>query len=203
MMISPAPGRTISSGWGWRRHPVTGRRSLHRGLDFAGQFTVRAAAAGQVVENAFDAAGYGYFLTIEHNPNLRTRYAHAANRPALQIGTSVPARAPLFVSGSTGLSTGNHLHFEVLRRIAGLWVRVNPAPYLLPPTPTPTPLGADPMNTWSIVLHKSGRNQALYLIGEGRIQPITATAAKELGIKRRTVTDAGMDAIRRQLQIGL
>lgn len=192
----PAPGQELTSPFGPRIHPFTQQPSLHLGIDWGGRFTVLAAGAGRVVEDAYEPTRYGNLIRIEHTPTLRTLYAHGAHRSPLDVGDTVRAGTPIFTSGSTGVSTGDHLHFGVYKLIDGVWVAVDPAPYLSQP---PILQGAV-MNTWSIILHKSGRNRALYLLGEGRLQLITETTAKELGLKRRTVGDAGMTAIRAQLK---
>jgi hypothetical protein len=140
-LTTPAPGRPITSSYGWRTHPVTGRRTFHRGIDFGGTFPVLAASDGTVIENAFAAAGLGYFVGIQHTPRLRTYYGHGAARSKLTIGQTVRDGDDIYTSGSTGLSTGPHLHFEVrVRNWLGVWVPVDPAPYLTSrPNPNPAP----------------------------------------------------------------
>lgn len=130
----PAPDRPITSPYGPRRHPVTGKETLHRGDDFGGSFNVLAAADGVVVANGFEAGGYGYYLILEHDFGtfrLRTLYAHGERRSKHEIGDRVAAGAVIFRSGSTGLSTGNHLHFEVHERDQfGRWRAVPPARHM-------------------------------------------------------------------------
>lgn len=193
-MLSPAPGRPLTSPFGPRISPITGEYVLHAGVDFGGTFPVLAAASGTILDYGYSAV-YGHWVLIEHSATLRTFYAHGAAATGWQRGDAIDAGAVVFTSGSTGWSTGDHVHFEVRVLRGGVWTPVDPEPYLNPTTIT---LGAL-MNNWSIVLHKSGRNQAFYLIGEGRIKPISQSAVKELGLKRRTVGDAGMAAIREQL----
>ena len=139
-LSSPAPGRPISSPYGMRRHPVTGKWKLHGGIDFAGTFTVLAAGDGTVVSHAFDATGLGWYVGIEHTPTLRTYYGHGENRARISVGQPISEHDPIYTSGETGLATGPHLHFEVrVRNWLGIWVRVNPAPYLTaPPAPKPS-----------------------------------------------------------------
>lgn len=140
-LTTPAPGRQITSPFGWRRHPVTGKRSHHGGIDIGGTFPVVAAGDGKVVSNAFDAGGLGYYVGIQHTSRLRTYYGHGKARSKVVVGQDIRDDDEIYISGSTGLSTGPHLHFEVrVRNWLGIWVRVNPAPYLTAaPKPKPTP----------------------------------------------------------------
>ena len=98
----------------------------HKGMDLAADrgTGIYAAAAGTVVSSGFDGA-YGYSVVIDHGNGLRTRYAHAS---ALKVakGAAVEQGDLLALVGSTGNSTGNHLHFEVLVNET----RVDPAPYI-------------------------------------------------------------------------
>lgn len=98
----------------------------HKGMDLAADrgTGIYAAAAGTVVSSGFDGA-YGYSVVIDHGNGLRTRYAHAS---ALKVakGAAVEQGDLLALVGSTGNSTGNHLHFEVLVSET----RVDPAPYI-------------------------------------------------------------------------
>lgn len=103
----------LSSSYGWRRHPFNGRLSMHEGLDFSAPTgTPIRAAAGGVVRTVAKHSGYGNMVEIDHGDGLMTRYAHAqvilVSEGALVIRGQVIARV-----GSTGLSTGPHLHFEV------------------------------------------------------------------------------------------
>lgn len=138
-LSNPAPGRPVTSPFGPRRHPITGKQTVHRGDDFGGSFDVLAAADGVVVVNGFEAGGYGYYVIVEHNlggVRLRTLYAHGAHRSKHEVGQPVVAGEVIFRSGSTGLSTGNHLHFEVHEKDQfGRWRAVNPAPYINGATP--------------------------------------------------------------------
>jgi len=107
----------LSSSFGWRRHPVSGRRSMHEGLDFAAPHgTAIYAASGGVVTVASTQSGYGKTIEIEHGNGLMTRYAHASSID-VQVGDLVEKGQLIGKVGSTGRSTGPHLHFEV--RMAG------------------------------------------------------------------------------------
>lgn len=105
----------VSSHFGHRADPFTGRRAFHRGIDFAGPAgsQVIAVAAG-VVTLAEDEPGYGRTLEITHGNGYMTRYGHNASL-LVQVGDTVQKGQPIALIGSTGRSTGPHLHFEVLR----------------------------------------------------------------------------------------
>lgn len=105
----------ISSGYGYRTDPVTGGKEFHGGIDFAGQqgLEVRAVAAG-VVTWSGKRWGYGNMVEINHGNGYLTRYAH--NRANLvSLGEKVDKNQPVALLGSTGRSTGPHVHFEVVQ----------------------------------------------------------------------------------------
>ncbi|RTZ44756.1 M23 family metallopeptidase [Candidimonas sp. SYP-B2681] len=107
----------LSSSFGWRRNPVTGRHAMHEGLDFAApKGTPIHAASGGVVTEAGYRPDYGKLVEINHGNGLLTRYAHAS---AINVkrGDLVEKGHLIARVGSTGRSTGAHLHFEV--RMAG------------------------------------------------------------------------------------
>lgn len=107
----------LSSSYGWRRNPVTGRLAMHEGLDFAAPSgTLILAASGGVVLEAKSYPGYGNMVEIDHGDGLVTRYAHASTLMVKQ-GQLVERGQPVARVGSSGRSTGPHLHFEV--RLAG------------------------------------------------------------------------------------
>lgn len=108
-----AGSRDISSGFGWRSHPLTGMPNLHEGLDLtvpAGS-AILAAASGQVVKAGWHG-GYGMLVEIAHGRSLITRYAHAQ---AIHVrrGDWVGQGQMIAEVGSTGHSTGPHLHYEI------------------------------------------------------------------------------------------
>lgn len=106
-----------SSSYGWRRHPITGRHTMHEGLDFAApRGTPIRAASGGVVTEARYVPGYGKMVEINHGNGLVTRYAHASSI-SVKLGELVARGQQVARVGSTGRSTGAHLHFEV--RVAG------------------------------------------------------------------------------------
>ena len=109
----PATGR-FTSGFGWRRDPVIpGRWEFHRGIDIANSWgtPVYAAATGKVVWTGWNG-GYGYTIIIDHENGIRTMYAHLA-KILVKVGQEVKKGEQIAEMGSTGRSTGSHLHFEV------------------------------------------------------------------------------------------
>ncbi|MDX3904962.1 MAG: M23 family metallopeptidase [Pigmentiphaga sp.] len=124
--VMPVTHGYNGSSFGWRVDPFTGTRSLHEGIDFvAPSGTPIVAAAGGVVQAAEYHAGYGYMIDVDHGNDLVTRYAHAS-RLLVKPGDLVKRGQRIALVGSTGRSTGSHLHFEV--RLGG--VAVNPNNFL-------------------------------------------------------------------------
>jgi murein DD-endopeptidase MepM/ murein hydrolase activator NlpD len=104
----------VGSGFGFRSDPFTGRAALHTGLDFpADAGTPITAAAGGVVRSAEPHPAYGNLLEIDHGNGLTTRYAHTS-RIHVKPGDLVKRGQLIAAVGTTGRSTGSHLHFEVL-----------------------------------------------------------------------------------------
>ncbi|MFT3664431.1 M23 family metallopeptidase [Piscinibacter sp.] len=104
----------IGSGFGFRSDPFTGRSALHTGLDFPTEVgTAIMAAAGGVVRTAEMHPAYGQMIEIDHGNGLVTRYAHAS-RLLARVGDIVKRGQKIAQVGTTGRSTGPHLHFEVL-----------------------------------------------------------------------------------------
>lgn len=124
--VMPADIHMISSGFGYRRDPFTGGAAMHKGLDFRGPVgaPIHAAAAGRV-SFVGRKSGYGKVVEITHGNGLTTRYAHMS-KFAAELGQRVAAGDVIGAIGSTGRSTGPHLHFEV--RINNR--AVNPRPFL-------------------------------------------------------------------------
>ena len=121
-LVNPWPeGRKINarSRFGYRVHPITGRRTFHHGVDVAGRFPVTAAADGVVSKVSWNATGGGHVCIIDHG-DIVTVYYHGAHRTALKVGQRVKAGDFIYTSGTTGASTGDHLHFET-RRPGGRW----------------------------------------------------------------------------------
>lgn len=121
--VMPVSQGYNASSFGWRVDPITGTRSLHEGIDFtAPQGTAIVAAAGGVVQVAEYHAGYGYMIDLDHGNDLYTRYAHTS-KLLVKAGDLVKRGQKIALVGSTGRSTGAHLHFEV--RISGVAVDPN------------------------------------------------------------------------------
>lgn len=105
----------ISSSYGMRRHPILGYRRMHSGVDFrAGYGTPIRAATSGVVKYAGRKGGYGKFVKIAHGRGLATGYAHMS-RISVSSGARVKRGQIIGYVGSTGLSTGPHLHYEMYR----------------------------------------------------------------------------------------
>jgi murein DD-endopeptidase MepM/ murein hydrolase activator NlpD len=103
-----------SSNFGWRLDPFTGQRAMHEGVDFVAEHgTAIKAAAGGIVAYSDIHAGYGNMIEVDHGNGLVSRYAHASKR-LVKEGDVVLRGQKIGEVGSTGRSTGPHLHFEVL-----------------------------------------------------------------------------------------
>jgi murein DD-endopeptidase MepM/ murein hydrolase activator NlpD len=114
--LVPTQGRR-SSNYGYRIDPVTKRkRSFHRGIDFAAPTgtPIKAAASGIVHRSEYNRNGYGHLVVIKHENDLATYYAHQSKR-LVRKGQKVSKGQIIGKVGSTGRSTGPHLHFEVRR----------------------------------------------------------------------------------------
>ena len=112
-------GRPVRNGWisstyGYRVHPISGRREFHNGIDFAGKANtfVRAVASG-VVTWSGTRWGYGNMVEINHGSGYLTRYAHNKENLAA-LGQKVTKGEAIALLGSSGMSTGPHVHFEVI-----------------------------------------------------------------------------------------
>ncbi len=123
----PAPSYTyISSPYGYRIHPVYGNQRFHSGLDLAapGGSPILAAADGTVRFAGWNG-GYGYCVIIDHGSGIQTLYGHSS-KLLVSAGQSVSRGETIALVGTTGTSTGNHLHFEVLNNGS----TTDPMPYL-------------------------------------------------------------------------
>ena len=120
----PVPGFAINSRFGLRRLGGEQEARMHKGVDIAAPTgsTVFAAAEGEVIRIGHDPVGYGNFIEMRHPNGLTTLYGHLS-RIDVASGDRIGARERIGLVGSTGYSTGPHLHFEVRRAGA----QVNPA----------------------------------------------------------------------------
>ncbi len=118
LLRTPINGARISSGFGLRRHPILGYSKMHKGTDFAAAkgTPIMAAGNGTIAYMAVKG-GYGNYVQIKHNSEYSTAYGHASrfNRK-FRVGSKVKQGDIVAYVGSTGRSTGPHLHFEVLYR---------------------------------------------------------------------------------------
>ncbi|MCR4790722.1 MAG: M23 family metallopeptidase [Treponemataceae bacterium] len=105
----------ISSNWGWRKNPFSGKRSFHGGIDMASNqgTTVYAALAGKVTKVGEDRI-YGKFVEVAHHSGYKTLYAHLS-KITCSRGQYVSTSTKLGEVGTTGMSTGNHLHFAIYK----------------------------------------------------------------------------------------
>lgn len=123
----PLDGSRMSSSYGMRDHPVLRQRRRHNGVDLAAPTgTPIYATADGIVGRADWFSSYGLYVSIDHGADLETRYAHMS-RLAVAQGERVKKGDVIGYVGSTGRSTGPHLHYEV--RVDG--VAVNPIPYMV------------------------------------------------------------------------
>ena len=124
LLRTPIDGAKLTSSFGNRRHPVLGYSAMHRGVDFgAVEGTPIQAAGTGTIEQVGPNGNYGKYIRIRHNPEFATAYAHLSRFAGdLRIGGRIKQGEIIGYVGSTGLSTGPHLHYEVIRRGA----QVNP-----------------------------------------------------------------------------
>lgn len=130
LLRTPIDGARMSSGFGMRQHPVLGYSTFHKGIDFAAPTgtPIRAAGSGEI-EKASVFGAYGNYVRIRHNKEFSTAYAHLSRyRSGIKPGTKVKQGDIIGYVGSTGRSTGPHLHYEILRG----GTQINPAKVNLP-----------------------------------------------------------------------
>ena len=138
----------VTSGFGWRVHPLTGTRRFHSGVDLGAAYgtPVLAALAGQVVAADFDG-GYGLRVLVQTQVGdqvVQTLYAHLSG-VSVQVGQVVQPGQPLGFVGSSGATTGPHLHFELRELIDGQWSSVDSQPLL------PASLQTGDRTAWSLL----------------------------------------------------
>lgn len=116
LMRTPIDGARLASGFGLRRHPVLGYTKMHKGVDFAASRGTPIMAAGNgVVVKASPYGSYGNYIQIRHNSTYSTAYAHMnAYAKGMRVGARVKQGQIIGYVGTTGRSTGPHLHYEVL-----------------------------------------------------------------------------------------
>lgn len=116
LMRTPVDGARMSSGFGMRKHPVLGYNKMHKGVDFAAPIGTPIYAAGDgVLEEVGRKGAYGNYIRVRHTSSLKTAYAHMHKfAKGMRKGTRVQQGEVIGYVGSTGRSTGPHLHFEVV-----------------------------------------------------------------------------------------
>lgn len=125
LMKTPIDGARLSSGFGMRKHPVLGYSKMHKGVDFAAATGTPIYAAGDgVVEKAGPFSSYGNYVLIRHTGSYKTAYAHMSRyAKGMRAGKRVKQGEVIGYVGTTGRSTGAHLHYEVL--VSGRQVNPN------------------------------------------------------------------------------
>ena len=125
LLKTPINGARISSGFGARRHPILGYTKIHKGIDFAAPTGTPIFAAGSGTITYYGVkGGYGNFVQIRHNKDYSTAYGHASRFvKKLRVGSQVKQGDVVAYVGTTGRSTGPHLHYEIILK----GKQVNPA----------------------------------------------------------------------------
>lgn len=158
---NPGKGQQRRSPFGMRKHPISGVWRMHNGIDYGGEFKVKAAQDGIVLRKGANMStknGFGHSLTIDHGSGIRTLYAHGKHASSFKVGDRIKRGDLVFISGTTGASTGVHLHFEV--HLNGK--PVDPEPYYVSNGITPVvpvfttgKLDRETWRRWQAVLKKS------------------------------------------------
>ncbi len=130
ILKTPIDGARISSSFGMRKHPISGFNKMHKGVDFAAPIGTPAYAGGNgVIEMVGVNGGYGKYIRIRHNNEYKTAYAHLNSyRKGISKGVRVNQGEVIGYVGSTGRSTGPHLHYEIIYQNK----KVNPLKLKLP-----------------------------------------------------------------------
>lgn len=157
---------------------------MHHGIDFGGSFNVLSAGDGIVTHIGWSPRGGGHVVIIKHASNLYTVYYHGAHRTPLKKRDRVKAGDFIYRSGTTGASTGNHLHFE--SRTSRLWGRtVDPLPLIEGTAPVPVAptllkvdgrMGRNTWKAWQVVLKDSWGYRGII---DGRPGPMTYSAIQK------------------------
>jgi murein DD-endopeptidase MepM/ murein hydrolase activator NlpD len=132
LMRTPVDGARLSSGFGMRRHPILGYSRMHKGVDFAAPSgtPIYAAGSGRVV-SAGRNGGYGNYIRLRHTTEYSTAYGHLSRfASGVRAGQRIRQGQVIGYVGTTGRSTGPHLHYEVLRNDS----QINPLSVKQPPT---------------------------------------------------------------------
>lgn len=173
LMKTPINGARISSNFGNRRHPISGYTRLHKGTDFAAPTGTPIYAAGHgTVQRASWNGGYGNYIRIKHASGYETAYAHLSRYASgLRSGKRVRQGDVIGYVGSTGASTGPHLHYEV-------WVNGKAVNAMSLKLPTGRKLADDPQVLDEFMLHRTGID-ALRMAHSG---PMVAASLQEAAV---------------------
>ena len=116
ILKTPLDGARLSSTFGMRKHPISGFNKMHKGIDFAAPKGTPVYAGGNgVIERAGRNGGYGNYIRIRHNNEYKTAYAHLSGfKKGISKGVRVNQGEVIGYVGSTGRSTGPHLHYEII-----------------------------------------------------------------------------------------
>ena len=130
LLKTPIDGARLSSNFGMRKHPILGYNKLHKGVDFAAKNGTPIYAGGNgVIEFAGNNGGYGKYIRIRHNNEYKTAYAHLSKfNKGITKGARVNQGNIIGFVGSTGNSTGSHLHYEIIYQTK----QINPMTMKLP-----------------------------------------------------------------------
>lgn len=125
--VYPVLAGTVSSNYGYRNDPFTSQIAMHNGIDIAAKSgsKIKAVLKGKVVVAENNHSDYGNYVLLDHN-GIKTLYAHC-KKLKVKVGQTVSKGQTIALCGSTGRSTGSHLHFEV--RVGE--TRIDPTPFLL------------------------------------------------------------------------
>ncbi|MBP2316226.1 M23 family metallopeptidase [Azospirillum soli] len=117
LLVTPIDGAKLTSGFGMRHHPILGYSKMHKGMDFGAPTGTPIYAAGRgVIEEAGQRGAYGNYIRIRHNTEVSTAYAHLSRfAKETRRGARVDQGDIIGYVGTTGRSTGPHLHYEVLK----------------------------------------------------------------------------------------
>ena len=116
LLKTPIDGAQLSSSYGMRKHPILGYNKLHKGVDFAAAKGTPVFAGGNgVIDYVGNNGGYGKYIRIRHNNEYKTAYAHLSSfKKGIFKGKRINQGEIIGYVGSTGNSTGNHLHYEII-----------------------------------------------------------------------------------------
>lgn len=125
--LKPLLGR-FTSGFGYRIHPILGVRKFHSGLDISAPYgsPVKSSMSGVVQKVGYDEDGYGYYIIVKHYGNTKTLYGHLS-KILVREGQKVKRGQIIGKVGNTGMTTGPHLHFEVIKNGR----KVNPRKFII------------------------------------------------------------------------